>query len=345
MNDTFTTDSQGVPVLTKTSGKDFRILQLTDIHMGGSLWTKKKDKKSLAAIEALVKYAKPDLVAVTGDVSFPMPHKTLTINNMRPAVLFGTLMEKLGIPWTFVFGNHDCESFATHTKKQIAEYYYSCPHCLFKTTAEGITGDSNYVVKLRNQDGTLNQLLIFIDSNGYAGKGFFSGFDYIHDDQVDWYEKQVKKVTEEEHAGSPLASAIPSMAFFHIPLVEYRDAWWALQEQSPDAVYNFGCCQEKDQYFGTSHTKSKMFDKILELGSTKAVFVGHDHYNTQSVTYKGIQLTYGMSIDYLAYDGISKRINQRGATIIDIHDDSTFHCQLLPLTTVTGEPRGGGLRH
>ena len=88
-----------------------------------------------------------------------------------------------------------------------------------------------------------------------------------------------------------------------------------------------------------------MFDKILELGSTKGVFVGHDHYNTQSVTYKGIQLTYGMSIDYLAYKGIKKRINQRGATIIDIADDSSFHCELLPLTKVTGTPRGGGLRH
>ena len=343
MEDIFQRENDGVIVLSKKQGKDFRILQLTDIHMGGSIWTRKKDKKAMTAVEALVKYAKPDLVAVTGDVSFPMPHISGTINNMRPAKIFGGLMEKLGTPWTFVYGNHDSEFFATHRKSQLSEFYASCPHCLFKGTAPDITGDSNYLVKLRNEDGTLNQLLVFIDSNAYAKKGFFSGFDYIHDDQVRWYEEQVRRVSAEE--GCDDNKTVPSLAFFHIPLVEYRDAWWALQEQSPDAVYHFGCNQETDQYFGTSHTRGKMFETMLKLGSTKGVFVGHDHYNTHSITYKGIQLTYGMSIDYLAYKGISKRINQRGATIIDIKDDSSFHCQLLPLTKVTGEERGGGLRH
>ena len=340
MSDTFIKDNDGCFVLTKKKDKDFRILQLTDIHLGGSIFTKKLDNKALKACEELIKYASPDLVCVTGDVSFPLPHKTLSINNMKPARLFGSLMEKIGIPWTFVYGNHDSEVFATHKKSDLSSYYASCPNCLFKSSAEGITGDSNYVIKLRNEDGKLNQLLVFIDSNAYAKKGFFSGFDYIHDDQVEWYEKEIKRVAKEEER-----SNIPSLCFFHIPLVEYRDAWWALQEQSEDCVYHFGCVQETDQYFGTSHTRGKMFDKMQELGSTKGVFVGHDHYNTQSVTYKGIQLTYGMSIDYLAYNGIKKRINQRGATIIDIKDDSSFHCQLLPLTKVTGEPRGGGLKH
>lgn len=103
--------------------------------MGGCIWTKKTDKKALTAVELLIKYAKPDLIAVTGDVSFPMPHRSGSINNMRPAKLFGTLMENIGIPWTFVYGNHDCEIFATHKKRQLSEYYASCQHCLFKTTA------------------------------------------------------------------------------------------------------------------------------------------------------------------------------------------------------------------
>ena len=335
----FNKEEDNVIVLNKKKGKDFRILQLTDIHLGGSFWTRKKDEKALKAVEALITYSKPDMVAVTGDVSFPLPHKTLSINNMKSARLFGSLMETIGIPWSFVFGNHDSEFFALHKKSDLVSYYSSLEHCLFKDTAKGITGESNYVVKLRNEDGSLNQLLVFIDSNAYAKKGFFSGFDYIHDDQVEWYENEIKRVSKME------GKTIPSLAFFHIPLTEYRDAWWAVQEQKEDAVYHFGCCGETDQYFGTSHTKSLMFDKMLELGSTKGVFVGHDHYNTQSVTYKGIQLTYGMSIDYLAYNKIDKRINQRGATIIDIKDDSSFHCSLLPLTTVTGEERGGGLRH
>lgn len=49
-----------------------------------------------------------------------------------------------------------------------------------------------------------------------------------------------------------------------------------------------------------------MFDTALELGSTSGFFCGHDHYNNASIEYKGIRLTYGMSIDYLAMPGIEK---------------------------------------
>lgn len=41
----------GREVIVKEKGKSFRILQLTDIHIGGSLGTRKKDKLALAAVE------------------------------------------------------------------------------------------------------------------------------------------------------------------------------------------------------------------------------------------------------------------------------------------------------
>lgn len=67
-----------------------------------------------------------------------------------------------------------------------------------------------------------------------------------------------------------------------------------------------------------------MFETILELGSTKAVFFGHDHRNNFSVEYKGIRLTYGMSVDYLAYPGIYKEGAQRGCTVITYKPDGSF---------------------
>ena len=63
---------------------------------------------------------------------------------------------------------------------------------------------------------------------------------------------------------------------------------------------------------------SKLFDTAVELGSTKAMFCGHDHYNNQSLEYKGIRLTYGYSIDYLVMPGIENDTEQRGATLIVI---------------------------
>lgn len=63
----------------------------------------------------------------------------------------------------------------------------------------------------------------------------------------------------------------------------------------------------------------------------QGVFCGHDHYNNFSVNYtpagadRSIRLTYGMSVDYLAYPGIFKKHSQRGCTRIELKDN-TFDC-------------------
>ena len=61
----------------------------------------------------------------------------------------------------------------------------------------------------------------------------------------------------------------------------------------------------------------QLFETMQELGSTDSTFCGHDHYNNFSLNYKGINLTYGYSIDYLAYVGIYKQGTQRGCTILE----------------------------
>lgn len=79
---------------------------------------------------------------------------------------------------------------------------------------------------------------------------------------------------------------------------------------------------------------SKLFDTAVELGSTKAMFCGHDHYNNLSVEYQGIRLTYGMSIDYLAMPGIENDTAQRGGTLITLHGDSEFDIEQVRLADI-----------
>lgn len=69
---------------------------------------------------------------------------------------------------------------------------------------------------------------------------------------------------------------------------------------------------------------NKIFDTAVSLGSTKAMFCGHDHYNNISLEYKGIRLTYGYSIDYLVMPGIEKDTKQRGGTLISIDRTGKF---------------------
>ena len=80
--------------------------------------------------------------------------------------------------------------------------------------------------------------------------------------------------------------------------------------------------------------KSSLFDTAVELNSTKAMFYGHDHLNNVSLEYKGIRLTYGLSIDYLAYQGIENETDQRGGTLITLKPDNTFEIEQIKLMEV-----------
>ena len=140
---------------------------------------------------------------------------------------------------------------------------------------------------------------------------------------------------------SPEGKTLPSLAFFHIPPAEFKEGWEKCYRGDPAATYHLGFVGEKDNYFGHAKKKKGNFVERMErLGSCKGFFVGHDHLNTLSITYRGMRMTYGMSIDYLAYVSwlgqipTAKCRTQRGGTVIDINADGTFEVSLLPLTDV-----------
>ena len=88
---------------------------------------------------------------------------------------------------------------------------------------------------------------------------------------------------------------------------------------------------EKDEYFGISKYKGDFFEEAVRNGVIRWIFCGHDHLNTLSLEYKGIRMTYGMSIDYLGYNGILKRHTQRGGTLIIRHPDGSVEIRMVPL--------------
>ncbi|MGN1042814.1 MAG: metallophosphoesterase [Christensenellales bacterium] len=317
----------GYSAFTKEAGRDFRILQLTDLHFGRGILSFGKDKLAHNAVVTLVERVKPDLIIITGDNIYPLPMFSGTINNLRESKYVGNLMEQFGIPWTMTFGNHDTEPFATHSRRELLEYYSSLDNCLLTDGAPGVFGVGNHIIRVNNPDGELNTALVMLDSNMYLGKTFFSTFDNIHDDQIEWYKEEMLKIGK--------GSIKPSLAFFHMPVKEYRDAWEKLKTGHTDEVtYHLGTIAEKNDHIGYSRRKEgRFFEEMVKFGSCKGMFCGHDHLNNISMTYKGIRLTYGMAIDYLAYIGIKKKYTNRGGTVITIDDEGNFDVKLEPLTT------------
>ena len=314
---------------TFTTDGDFKVMQLTDVHIGGGFMSIKKDSMALNAVAAMIAEEKPDLVVVSGDIAYPVPFQAGTFNNKNAAKLFAELMEQLGVYWCPAFGNHDTESYSYFTRDNMGDFYESddYPHCLFQKGPDDIYGCGNYLVKVKNTAGEIVQGIFVIDSNDYLGNSLVGSivwnYDFIHEDQINWYKNQVAAMTEENGGKTP-----KSIAFFHIPLVEYLDAWTEYTEngmQDTDNVkYYFGKVGETGSLVYASQTNSGMFDAALEAGSTQGFFCGHDHLNNFSLDYKGIRLTYGYSIDYLAYVGIMNYGSQRGCTMITISPDGSF---------------------
>lgn len=314
---------------TFVTDKDFKVVQLTDVHIGAGFLSTKKDAMAINAVEAMISEEKPDLVIVTGDIGFPVPFIAGTLNNKNPAIIFANLMEKMGVYWAPAFGNHDTEAYSYFTRNDIGEVYANqekYPHCLFDMGPDKVFGCGNYLVKVKNTAGEITRAYIMMDSNAYLDDdklGILWNYDCIHEDQIEWYQQQIELLTKENNGIVP-----KSLLFFHIPIAEMKTAYEEYKnndfKDTEDSKYLFGKAGEKDAVVYASELNYGFFDKVKELGSTQGMFFGHDHLNSFSMMYKGIQMTYDYSVDYLAYSGISKFGTQRGCTVITSHQDGTY---------------------
>ncbi|MBO5333908.1 MAG: metallophosphoesterase [Clostridia bacterium] len=335
---------------TIISDRDVKIVQLTDIHLGGGWMSKKDDYKVIDTIATMVAEEKPDIVIATGDISYPIPFTAGTFNNQYAARIFATVMETLNIPWTVTFGNHDSEIYSIYNREKMGEFYSSdeWKNCLYLMDDESIDGVGNSVIKVKNSDGVITQALITIDSNDYPQDNKFAGlvagitgnYDNIHENQIDWYKTTCERLNADNKAfiektfeGDEQThllekyGLVKSLVFMHIPPVEYQQAWDEFKangyKDTENVKYYYGTLGEKVCH---PTNDDQFFEAALELGSTQGMFVGHDHINIFSLDYKGIRLTYGMSIDYTAYSKIDTKGTQRGCTVITVKPDGTFDC-------------------
>ena len=338
---------------TFRTDRDLKVLQLTDIHIGAGCLSAKKDAMAINAVASMVTAEKPDLVIVTGDIAYPVPFQAGTMNNLKAAKIFSTLMERLGVPWIPVFGNHDTEVYSYYTREDISEFYESdaLKTCLFRKNAiEDIDGFGNSYITVKNADDIVTQALFLLDSHSYTDDdkfGILWHYDNIHQNQIDWYKNSVLELNKQNAArfdalykddAEKLAKAkeqfgdVTSMLFFHIPSQEYKTAWNEYVQNgykdTENVKLHYGVVGEKGCVISCPIEDDQLFETMQSLGGKKGVFCGHDHMNNYCLDYKGIRLTYGYSVDYLAYIGISAFGSQRGCTIITLGQDGDFKSEL-----------------
>ena len=317
-----------------TTDGEFRVMQLTDVHLGGGFLFSSGDRKAIYAVAEMVEREKPDLVIVTGDISFAVPWSG-TLDNSIAHGYFKRLMERLGVYWTVTFGNHDSEKYNYHNRAAVADMYEdeALEYCLFSSGPEDIFGECNHVITVKNGQGLITNSFVMIDSNAYTDKDIFGlGWDYdnVHEDQIEWYRDTIEYYTAKnlavynslDESERPLGfdtSAVRSYMYMHIPPEEMRLAYNEAAKGDMTDHEKYGIVGEGGKVVYSSEYPDMLFETVVELGSTKGIFFGHDHLNSIHLEYEGVLLGYGYSIDYSAYAGGTGY--QRGCAVLTLSTD------------------------
>lgn len=220
-----------------TPGKEFTILQLTDMQVIDAAQQRTPDRLrpdeidawktehvemcAYAPIRAVIEQTKPDLIIITGDIVYGEFD-----DSGRALAGFIAFMESFGIPWAPVFGNHDNESkIGVYAQCRMLEKAQSC---LFRRST-ALTGNSNYSVGIL--DGEVpSRVLYMLDSNTCWGATDpdTSRTYGMADDQIAWMQDTAAALCE--RYGRP----IPGFACFHIPTEDYITAMICAGYQTED---------------------------------------------------------------------------------------------------------------
>lgn len=309
---------------------EFNILQLSDIHMSVMDDAKTHYKfmqKTIDEAKVIVN-DKLHLIVITGDV--------FTFANKDTVKELCDFFESQNTPWTLTFGNHDEQGYfsidwLTGYLTALSEKEDS--NLLFKDMPnDDVFGSANFAINLPDN----HRQIIMLDSNRY-NYGEYFGYDSIHADQIDWYTRVADHAYKIASQSSEPEKNVSSLAFFHIPVPEYLDAYndavsgdkHSTFLKSDSYVYNNGWPEEpekvtRDVHRDTSEGSPKINTGFFEtarhvelkynVGSyTKGMFVGHAHTNTNCMDYRpadsldddanSIALCYGVkATDRVYYD-------------------------------------------
>lgn len=320
----------------------FRILQIADIQ---DIVTFRELTANF--LSDVIDMTQPDLIVLTGDNIAPGSGGTtlltkIGINN------FMSIFEEKGVKVTAVFGNHDYDH--NIMSKEAQWKIYESYDCFVGTgDTEELTGYGTYNLPIMSsKDETKKAFnLWFFDSQMKNTENDLGGYGCTAKDQIDWYIRTEKALTE-ENGGITL----PSMAFQHIIVpeiydvlthvyqierdkdnkkdpgkleilvppssydkkyfIEYEDGGYVMPEEYIDeeTFLHESCCPPK--------YSNGQADAMVENGNVLGFAFGHDHVNCFVVPYKGMDLIQTPTASFGSYGDES-----RGVRVIDLNENDT----------------------
>ncbi len=308
----------------------FKILQLSDIQ--DNLYLQPLTKNFIID---LLDRTQPDLVILTGDNIGP--NKAFTKwGNKRLIKNVMDIFEGRGIRVAAVFGNHDGENRMTKDEQLAFYQEYTC--FIGAETEEGkaLTGSGTYnlpVMSSKDEGKTVFNLWLF-DSQEYNEENDLGGYGCVQKDQIEWYVKTEKALTD-ENGGKP----VPSLAFQHIIIPEVYEVLletgeaenWEITFTTEDYAEGYSMIKSdivytlpekyRDEDTFLSETccspeySNGQVQAMIENGNVLGIASGHDHKNSFVIPYKGVDIIQTPTVGFGSYGD-----ENRGARVITLNE-------------------------
>ncbi|MBQ5823197.1 MAG: metallophosphoesterase [Clostridia bacterium] len=323
-----------LPILRFDENGEFKILHITDCQ---DVYPANQTMVQFIT-HCLNKYD-PDLVVLGGDNCVD------DTGNIEKAIAeIAKIFVDNETYFTLVFGNHDREG--GHGENDVLLSYYQKAggkYCLAYDQVPSLTGVATHNLPIFASDSldvAYNLYMFDSGTSGYSDpdRSGQEGYDCVHEDQVNWF-----KTTNSAYTLLNGGKVIPSMAFQHIIVGEIMDVFY--KEKSEVAIsFDSKFCNGKEYDLTVadfSAIKDGMlteppcpgvenygqFDALVEQG-TVAVFSGHDHVNTFTVEYKGVDIVNTAGCTFHSYG----QDYNRGGRLITLHEGETeYDSQVLLL--------------
>ncbi len=263
------------------------------------------NRAMLILMERALREFRPDLVVFDGDnVS-----QDVTFLNRAAIRQLIEPVKRLGIPYSYVYGNHDAER---NVPKDVQlKHYQENGTCLTYNADSSIHGYGNCNHTILSSDGSDIAFNIWmIDSNMYHENG---GYDIVYPDQVQWYKRTSEAL--EQEAGHK----VPSLVFQHIIPPEIFDY---LEPAPADTTESKKFHIGRDNYFLLKfkdnaplapgailqefpcppNYNTDEVEVMAQRGDILAITSGHDHVNKFTVNMEnGIDIIQTPGMSYQSY--------------------------------------------
>ena len=294
-------------------------------------------------MELALERENPDLVVFTGDQT-ELNIKEVEGDFRRTVEQILQPVVDAGVPYAFVFGNHDNQSYYSGQKTDkdaMLAVYQSIGDCRTTDPVPGLTGTGTCNIPIYSSDGSnIAFNLWMMDSNTYIDVNNTSlGHDNPHEDQLAWLQETNAALNAQE------GKTINSILFQHVPMPEIYNL--LAEDENGGATYNgkkYGLALNPNYATGVINEypapcpeqySQGEFDVIKGMGNVLGVFTGHDHTNDFQGTYDGVTMTNVPGMTYFSYG--KEEVRGYGVIELDENDLSKYDYHTVKYTTLDEE--------